>query len=519
MPTTDELELPLAPGELWWGGAVADGAAMPFGRAPHHRDLARNAGFADAEHDGANQSAPLLVSSHGRYVWSENPFAFTFADGSLTVSGDDVTVGSGGATLRDAFTTASRQHFPASGTTPDERMFSAPQYNTWMENPFLPTQEGVLDYVSRILGQGLPPGVVMIDDRWSQDYGAWRFDEGRFPDPAAMVATLHEWGCPVMLWVVPYVSPDSAEFRELEGRGLLLRRPDGEPVVRRWWNGYSAMLDLSHPDALGWLREQWAPLTAIGVDGFKLDGADLRYYADDDVAHDAPRPRTDLCEAWAALGSEYAFNEMRACWKLGGRPLAQRLHDKPSSWGSDGLGSLIPELVAQGLIGHPYTCPDMIGGGLMTGVTTPETVDQELYVRYAQVAALAPMMQFSLSPARVLDAEHRAAVASAVAVRDAHLPVILDLVRSASRTGEPVLRALAYHHPGFEHVADEFLLGEDVLVAPVLEPGATSRPVILPPGTWLDAAGAPHTGPGEVLLEVDLHTLPVFRRLPDDTQE
>lgn len=522
--TSDTWHLALAEGERWWGGAAADGTAMPFGRSAHRRDLARNAGLAGAEDDGANQSAPVLVSSHGRHVWSDQPFTLAVEGGALHLTGTAISVGQAeSATLAGAYRAVSAERFPPSGRTPDERLFTAPVYNTWMEDPFLPSQAGVLDYVRRILDQGLPPGVVMIDDRWSQDYGAWRFDAGRFPDPAALVATLHDWGCPVMLWIVPYVSPDSAEFRDLEARGLLLRRPTGEPVVRRWWNGYSAMLDLSHPAALDWLRGELAPLTALGVDGFKLDGADLRYYRDDDVAYDAPRPRTDLCEAWARFGTELAFNELRACWRLGGAPLVQRLHDKPSSWGPDGLGSLIPELIAQGLIGHPYGCPDMVGGGLMAGTTTPDRVDQELYVRWAQVAAFAPVMQFSLSPARVLDAEHQAAVRAAVRRRQDLVPELLDLVRGAARTGEPVLRPLAYHHPGYEDVADEFLLGADLLVAPVLAPGATERIVVLPPGRWQAQDGTAHDGtvhdgPLRLSMPVDLTTIPTFRRVPAENE-
>jgi hypothetical protein len=57
--------------ERWWGGAVADGHEMPFGTVAHRRNLATSAGFADDDNSGSNQSAPLLVSSAGPYVWSD----------------------------------------------------------------------------------------------------------------------------------------------------------------------------------------------------------------------------------------------------------------------------------------------------------------------------------------------------------------------------------------------------------------------------------------------------------------
>src|SRR4029450_10698558 len=91
----------LLPGECWWGGAVADGQAMPFGRAPHRRNLATSAGFVDDDTDGANQSAPLLVSSTGRYIWLQSVDGvdgFKFDAGDLwAYRVDDVTMAGDGA--------------------------------------------------------------------------------------------------------------------------------------------------------------------------------------------------------------------------------------------------------------------------------------------------------------------------------------------------------------------------------------------------------------------------------------
>lgn len=505
------ITVELLPGEHWWGGAVADGQAMPFGLRPHRRDLAVNAGFADEPSAGANQSAPLLVSSRGRVLWSESPFAFAFADGQLTADGGAELFEVPGGTLQDAFLLASGSFFRPSGRMPALELFDGPQYNTWIEMPYAPTQEGVLAYVDGLLDAGFPPGVLMIDDRWSADYGDWRFDASRFPDPAAMVEQLHAKGFHVMLWLVPFISPDSDQFRELRSRGLLLAGADGEVIVREWWNGFSALLDVTNPEAGKWLLSQLDALRdEFGVDGFKFDAGDLRDYRDGDRPAHGNGP-VDLCEAYARLGLNYGFNEYRACWKMGGQPLAQRLHDKPPTWGTDGLLSLIPEGLAQGLIGHAFTCADMVGGGELTAFAPGTAVDQEQFVRYAQCAALFPMMQFSISPSRVLDDEHLAAVRSAVAIRQELLPEIRVLAEHAAQTGEPVIRPLAYHFPGFEHVKDQFLLGERVLVAPVLARGAVGRTVVLPSGTWVGPDGTEYDE-GLVELEVGLRSLPVFRR-------
>src|SRR6476620_4190113 len=109
----DEVLLDLAEGECWWGGAVADGQRMPFGRAALRRNLATSAGLLTNDQDGANQSAPFLISNRGRYIWSEDAFSFEFVDGTLGVTGGNPVVGAGPQpTLASAFRVASRAHFP-----------------------------------------------------------------------------------------------------------------------------------------------------------------------------------------------------------------------------------------------------------------------------------------------------------------------------------------------------------------------------------------------------------------------
>jgi alpha-glucosidase (family GH31 glycosyl hydrolase) len=510
--TPERLRLRGFPDECWWGGAVADGQLMPFGAVPHHRDLATSAGFVHDPEAGPNQSAPLLVSNCGRFVWSDHPFEFDVdGTGTLSVEGHDLVAGQSGSTLGEAFRAAT-SHFPPSGSIPPAEMFTAPQYNTWIEMPYEARQDAVLNYVRGLLDQGFPPGVVMIDDRWSVDYGVWRFDPAHVADPAAMIEQLHAWGCRVMLWLVPFISPDSATFRDLAARRLLVRDTSGEPVIRRWWNGYSAILDVTDPDAVQWLTTQLDALMDLGVHGFKFDAGDLRDYRPDDVTTKPGGPVVS-CEAWAQLGLRYRFNEYRACWKMGGQPLAQRLHDKPAAWGAGGLGSLIPDCIAQGLIGHAFVCPDMVGGGDLASFTEGGAVDQEFFVRYAQCAALLPIMQFSVSPARVLDDVHLKAVLEAVRLHQSLADEILDLARHAATTGEPIVRHLAYHHPGYEDVSDHFLLGENLLCAPILEQGATTRRVSLPPGRWRDPAGTVLEGGQVVTIPVDLMSVPAFRRV------
>lgn len=506
----DTVVIPLQPAELWWGGRVSDALAMPYGDRPFACDLAGATSPAGQVAEASNQASPLLLSSAGRAVLSERPFRFCFGDGVLEVEGDGVRIESTGDRLCTALRGVVGSAIRPSGRIPHPALFTGPQYNSWIEQPYLPTQSGVLDYVRRLLDGGMPPGVVMIDDMWSSDYGNWTFDESRFPDPGSMARTLHAWGCHLMVWIVPYISPDSPAFRELDRGGLLLRTAEGNPAIRRWWNGFSALLDLSNPDAVAWFHDRADALIALGVDGFKFDGADVGDFRADDLT--GGMSPVDMCREWSRLALRYPLNELRASWDMGGAALAQRVQDKPPAWGDAGIGSLIPQMISQSLMGYSYCCPDMVGGGEITAMRGQEGLDQEFFVRYAQVAALSPMIQFSVSPARVLDDEHFRAVMAALQLRERHVDRLLALAERAACTGEPILRPMAYDEPGLELITDQFMLGEDLIIAPVIERGARSRAVTLPTGNWRDVAGHRHEGP--VTLEVDapLDTLPIFER-------
>jgi alpha-glucosidase len=507
------MELRLEPGELWWGGLSADGGRMPYGDRDFARDL-------DGDNRG-NQAQPLLISSRGRYVWSEKPFAYAFANGTLTITSKYGPVGSGrqGGTVKDVFAYVSRKYFPANGKLPAPVMFTHPQYNTWIELMYDQNQTDVLQYAQQIVDRGYPPGVLMIDDNWQEDYGNWEFSPRRFGDPKAMMARLHQLGFPVMLWVVPFVSPDSAIYRDLARRGLLLREqpePAGgktAPALIRWWNGASAVLDGSNPKALEWLDGRLRALVdTYGVDGFKFDAGDASFYTGR-VLSSVPSLANDHTSYFARLGLSYPMNEFRASWKMAGLPLAQRLRDKRHNW--DDLRELIPGILAQGLMGYSFTCPDMIGGGEFQSFLDAKSVDQELVVRSAQCSALMPMMQFSAAPWRVLDAP-RADICRRMARLHAERgPEILRLATASAKSGEPIVRALAYEYPqgGYEKIRDQFLLGDRILVAPVLEKGARRRSIRFPPGNWKGDDGSLVAGPKTVEVEAPLDRLPWFRRV------
>jgi len=500
------MRIPLQSNEVWWGGCVNDGSLMPYGgRKFFERDL--------LGHNDNNQAAPFLVSSKGRYLWSDDPFKFTIRANVLHILGGKPILRSGGNHLRAGFLSASKRHFPPSQTHPPSILFAAPQFNTWIELHYEQEQEAILRYASSILEAGYKPGVFMIDDGWQTAYGDWTFHPRLFPDPQKLIQKLQQMGFKVMLWVCPYVTPDTHLFRHLRDKGFLLRSGDGKPAICEWWNGHSAALDLSHDEAAIWFKGSLRKLSKdYGVDGFKFDGADFFHYRKDWIYKSARHPNA-IAEAYARLGLSFPLNEFRACWKMGGQPLTQRLCDKLHSWGDNGLAHLIPGMLAQGIMGHPFSCPDMIGGGEYQSFhASSNHIDQELFVRYAQCSALMPMMQFSAAPWRVLDSKHAALCLEASRLHESFSKMIVGYVKQAAKTGEPIVRSMEYSFPhrGYERILDQFLLGDQLLVAPVLTKGAKSRKVTLPPGLWQDDTGTSHQGPTVIDVETPLERVPNF---------
>ena len=252
----------------------------------------------------------------------------------------------------------------------------------------------------------------------------------------------------------------------------------------------------------------WLGKTKLGE--VESDTADVHFYSGADMRLPKGCTPVDQCAAYAAFGTKYPLNEFRACWKNGGRPLVQRLNDKPCSWKA--LGWLIPEMQAASLLGHLFVCPDLIYGGLLGSFKPGAPIDQELFVRSTQVHALSPMMQFSASPRRVLDDAHFALVKAAVELRGRFMPYIFATARASAKSGEPMLKPMEYAFPGngYASVKDQFVLGDALVVAPQTVKGAQSRTVLIPPGRWRADDGAEFDGPCRIEAKTPLSRLPYF---------
>lgn len=513
------IQLDFLEGEYWWAGLSSLGYQTP---------IDQNSSFSfDLWGDNkGNQAQPLLLSSKGRYIWSEEPINVNINNGLINVSVRDgeILSGKSGKNLRTAYEFVVENFFPPNGKIPDELLFTQPQYNTWIELTYDQNEEDILKYASAIIDNGYPPGVIMIDDNWQDNYGSWDFSPKRFSDPKGMIDKLHKMGFKVMLWICPFVSPDSEIFRKLAREGMLIldrerthevnwTNTQENAAIIRWWNGASACLDLSNPKTQKWFKDRLDYLIQeYGVDGFKFDAGDARFYRDNIVSFKDGIPN-EHSTYFAEIGLEYPLNEYRASWKMAGLPLAQRLRDKRHLW--EDLRKLIPDQMSQSVMGYAYTCPDMIGGGEYGSFRELSTIDEELIVRSAQVHALMPMMQFSVAPWRILSSENQEICLQMAKLHEKMGDHILDLAHQAAKSGEPIVKPmeLAFPGNGYETIIDQFVLGDDIIVTPVLEKESRSRTVILPKGRWKDENGKIYKGNREIKIEVPLKRLPYFKKV------
>lgn len=499
-------EIPNLVGEKWWGAMTALGPQTPFTSTNIVPLSSRSYN---------NQNVPLLVSNYGRYIAATVPFDFkiTAENVQIFAQTDTIKVRRSGKTLRTGHYAAMQTFFKPSGTIPPAEFFAKPQYNTWIELNFNQNQKDILAYAKGIIESGLPAGILMIDDTWQRYFGSYDFKAERFEDPVAMIEELHYMGFKVMLWISPFVSPDSQEFRDLEKADLLVKTKEGKTAIIPWWNGYSAVYDLTNPMTNEYLLTKLKETQAkYNVDGFKFDAGDLDFYnPQTQTYYDKNATAADHSMKWAQLALKFPYNELRACWAMQGQALVQRLGDKDYSW--QALELLVPEMINAGLMGYAYTCPDLIGGGQINSFSDVQNqkFDQSLIVRSTQIHAMMPMMQFSVAPWRILDKEHMAMVTQAVKLHEKIAPYILELAKESAITGEPIVRSMEYNFAakGFSECKDQYMIGTKYIVAPITSP-ENKRLVRLPAGRWTDDLGFTYRGPVVLEVSAPLNRIPFY---------
>ncbi|EDW51219.1 GM17717 [Drosophila sechellia] len=254
-----------------------------------------------------------------------------------------------------------------------------------------------------------------------------------------------------------------------------------------------------------------------GIDSFKFDAGETSWLPSDPVIQASSSMVTPLQAVGDYVRTVAAFGDMvevRSAQNTQDQPIFVRIVDKDSEWGwNNGLLTLISSMLQMNLNGYPFVLPDMIGGNGYQ--EKPPT--KELFLRWLQANVFMPALQFSFVPWN-FDDEAIAISKNFTALHATYTPYIMKLFKRAVDSGEPVNLPLWWIAPTDEvaqSIYDEFLLGEDIIAAPVVVEGATKRDIYLPEGKWKDGnSDQVYTGPTWVMdYDAPLDTLPYFMRV------
>ncbi|XP_033764406.1 myogenesis-regulating glycosidase-like [Pecten maximus] len=402
---------------------------------------------------------------------------------------------------------------------PDRQLFKYPIWSTWAQYHTDINQTTTLQFADDILKNDLPHSQIEIDDNWTPRYGDMTFDQIKFPDAKRMIKDLTDMGFRVTIWIHPFFNIDSENFKIGASKEYLLRQVGSRlPALVSWWRGQAAaVLDVSNAEAVDWFLQFLSQLqTEYNISSFKFDGGNGNTIPKVFSFQNNDSNPNVYAELWARLAywsdTTVRHQEVRVGASTQDLPIFVRVLDLTSSWDrNNGLEKLIPVAMTFGLLGYPYVLPDMIGGNGYIGVP-----DRELYIRWLQANTFLPAMQFSIGP-WLFDEAVVNMTRDYINLHANYSDVIVSLAQEATRTGAPIIRPLwwvAPDDPTAQTIDSEFLLGNDILVAPVLKKGARHRDIYLVEGQWLDMLRGSVLQPGWIRnYSADLHELPFFVRL------
>jgi alpha-D-xyloside xylohydrolase len=503
----------------------------------------------------AHVPVPFLVSSHGYGVFVETREAGAF-DVAATDPGE-VRASFEGRVLDLHFYVAPRpadviaayvRHTGLPILPP--RWAFAPQHwrNEWTDRAEL---EGDM---ATIRSLDIPCTAFWIDNPWQASYNDHVFDDARFTDPPGMLAAMRAQGFRTLVWTTPYLDapetgmPPANEaemlYTQAETQQLMIRNHDGSVLTAPSSSGCCSsggMMDFTSTDAISFWQDRLDPIVALGVRAFKLD-----YGEDVVVALTSTRPNwvysdgrtnrelhnvyatlyhTPYRQALDAGSTEGGFLLARAeAW--GGQTTTDVIWpgdlDSDMSVTTDtnvgGLPASVSALISLAASGFPSFAADT--GGFRTATDTSDgRPSRETLLRWAEHDAFSPFLQLGGGGTSHNPWSYDAAAATTYAgLARAHMdlvPYFRMLAIRAHTTGEPPVL-----HPSMAYPMDAasradvnaYLIGDDLFVAPVTVPGATTRAVHLPPGRWVHWLTGTEMN-GDVTVDAPIGTPPVFARV------
>ncbi|MFC5712943.1 glycoside hydrolase family 31 protein [Thalassorhabdus alkalitolerans] len=395
------------------------------------------------------------------------------------------------------------------------------------------TEEEVRELVKNFKEKQIPLDAVYLDIHYMNGYRVFTFDEERYPDPGKLMNDLKKEGIHVVPIVDPGVKTDPEYPSYLEGvKGdHFCKYVDGKMYNGDVWPGNSAFPDFTNEKTRKWWGDKHDFYVDKGIEGIWNDMNEPAVFnetktMDTEVMHGNdgdPKTHRELHNVYGLLMGKATYEGMKAQLK-GKRPFlltragysgVQRYAavwtgDNRSFW--EHLQMALPMCMNLGVSGVPFCGPDV--GGFAHDATG------QLLARWTQVGAFTPFFRnhSALDTVRQepwsFGEEIEDIVKKYIDLRYVWMPHLYTLFKEASTTGIPVMRPLFLEYPEDKettNLSDEFMIGDSVIVAPILQPDKNHRAVYLPEGSWIDYwTGEEYRGSDYHLVKAPLDRLPIF---------
>ena len=403
-------------------------------------------------------------------------------------------------------------------------------------------QQAAEDLLQRLRRERIPSSVLWVEDWMGSHEDGRRFwmrplshrlDRERYPAIERMADGARAQGFRLLGYFCPEVTEATPLYHEALAGGHLVVDRAGKPLTVRILGIHHGELNLSQAKTQSFVRERMlAPAADLGFDGWMADfgeyfpvhavlGAGLSGWA----AHNRYPVwwQTIHRDFWQQRRPDGDYAYLSRSANLGSPPVASIFWggDSDTDWDeADGLPTVVPQLLSAGLAGLPFWGTD-IAGYMTFGLTAPST--KELYLRWTELGALCPIMRTHHGTARprnwhfLKDTPTLALYTRYARLHTALAPYWYRLAQIAVESGTPLARPLFLEYPELPPTwalpPDEFLVGSDLLVAPVVRAGQRSRACYFPPGVWYDWwTGQSVAGPGWHRVWAPLDRIPLFIR-------
>ncbi|WP_027965301.1 glycoside hydrolase family 31 protein [Halalkalibacillus halophilus] len=393
--------------------------------------------------------------------------------------------------------------------------------------------EEVKELVRTFREKDIPLDAVHLDIHYMDGYRVFTFNQNRFPDPEKLIREIGELGVKAVPIVDPGVKADAAYQTYYDGvtNDLFCKYIEGDVFFGDVWPGKSAFPDFLNPKTRNWWGKKHEFYTAMGIEGIWNDMNEPAVFnetktMDEKVVHrgeNSNRLHKEVHNVYGNLMAEATYDGMKDLMD-GKRPFlltragfsgiqkyaAVWTGDNRSFW--EHLEMAIPMCLNLGVSGVPFSGADV--GGFA------HDSNGELLARWTQFGAFTPYFRnhsaigFARQEPWSFGEKYEEIVRDYIQLRYKWMPHLYTLFQESSQNGVPVMRPMFMEYPDDPEtytISDQFLIGEKVLVAPILRPGVTDRMVYLPEGTWYDYwTGEMFEGDKRIITHAPLEKLPIF---------